>query len=170
MRRVWVQNYLQTQDTLQWRSNEELPPATLFISSPYDPDAHLAKKGSTCLVGYKAHFTEICEDDAPSLITHVETTTAPIADGDVTATIHAALKEQQLLPTMHIVDTGYVDAELLVTSPRDYGVELLGPTRTNMRWQARAAEGFGLESFRVEWEERRAICPEGRTSIEWVSG
>ncbi len=48
MRRIWVQNYLQTQDTLQWRSNEDLPPATLFISSPYDTDAHLAKKGSTC--------------------------------------------------------------------------------------------------------------------------
>jgi transposase len=168
MRRIWVQNYLQTQDTLQWRSSEDLPPATLFISSPYDTDAHLAKKGSTCWVGYKAHFTETCEDDAPSLITHVETSTGPIADGDVTSTIHAALKEQELLPTTHIVDTGYVDAELLVTSPRDYGVELLGPTRANLRWQARAAAGFGLEDFRVEWEERQAICPEGHASIEWV--
>ena len=46
MRRVWVQHYLQTQDTLQWRSNEDLTPAALFISSPYHPDAHLAKKGS----------------------------------------------------------------------------------------------------------------------------
>ncbi len=168
MRRIWVQNYLQTQDTLQWRSNEDLPPATLFISSPYDTDAHLAKKGSTCWVGYKVHFTETCEDDAPSLITHVETTTAPIADGDVTAPIHAALKEQKLLPTTHIVDSGYVDAELLVTSQRDYGVELLGPPRANWRWQARAAEGFGLEDFRVEWEERRAICPAGQVSSEWI--
>jgi transposase len=168
LRRVWVQNYLQTQDTLQWRSSEDLPPATLFISSPYDMDAHLAKQGSTCWVGYKAHVTETCEDDAPSLITHVETTTAPIADGDVTATIHAALQEQKLLPTTHIVDTGYLDAELLVSSPRDYGVELLGPTRANLRWQARAAEGFGLEDFRVAWEERQAICPEGHASSEWV--
>jgi transposase len=131
-------------------------------------DAHLAKQGSTCWVGYKAHVTETCEDDAPPLITQVETTTAPIADGDVTATIHAALKEQQLLPTTHIVDTGYVDAELLVSSPRAYGVDLLGPTRANLRWQARAAEGFGLEDFRVEWEERQAICPEGHASIEWI--
>jgi transposase len=114
------------------------------------------------------HFTETCEDDAPSLITHVETTTAPIADGDVTAPIHAALKEQKLLPTTHIVDSGYVDAELLVTSQRDYGVELLGPPRANWRWQARAAEGFGLEDFRVEWEERRAICPAGQVSSEWI--
>ena len=117
---------------------------------------------------YRAGCLPYCEDDAPPLITHVETTTAPIADGDVTATIHAALHEQKLLPTTHIVDTGYLDAELLVTSLRDYGVELLGPTRANMRWQARAAEGFGLEDFRVEWEERQAICPAGHASIEWV--
>ncbi len=168
MRRIWVQNYLQTPDALQWRSSEDLPPATLFISSPYDTDAHLSKKGSTCWVGYKAHFTETCEEDAPSLITHVATTTAPIADGAVTSTIHAELKDEQRLPTTHIVDSGYVDAELLVTSQQDYGVELLGPTRTNVRWQARAAEGFGLEDFRVEWEEHRAICPAGHTSIEWV--
>ena len=114
------------------------------------------------------HFTETCEDDAPSLITHVASTTAPIADGDVTAPIHAAPKEEKLLPTIHIVDSGYVDAELLVSSPRDYGVELLGPPRANLRWQARAAEGFGLEDFRVEWEEKQAICPEGHTSIEWI--
>jgi transposase len=61
-----------------------------------------------------------------------------------------------------------VDAELLVTSARDYGVDLLGPTRANMRWQARAAEGFGLEDFQVEWEERQAICPEGHASSDWV--
>ncbi len=168
LRRVWVQNYLQTEDTLQWRSNDNLPPSTLFISSPYDADAHLGKKGSTCWVGYKVHLTETCEDDAPALITHVETTTAPISDGAVTSTIHEALKAQKLLPATHIVDTGYLDAELLVTSPRDYGVELVGPTRANLRWQARADEGFGLEHFRVEWEERRAICPEGHASLEWV--
>ncbi len=27
---------------------------------------------------------------------------------------------------------------------------------------------FGLENFRVEWEERQAICPEGHASSEWI--
>ena len=29
----------------------------------------------------------------------------------------------------HIVDTGYVDAQLLVESQRDYQIDLVGPTR-----------------------------------------
>jgi len=47
---------------------------------------------------------------------NVETTAAPIADGDVTESIHISLANQNLLPSKHIVDTGYLDAELLVTS------------------------------------------------------
>jgi transposase len=36
LRRVWVQNYLPTAEGVQWRTEEAgLPPASLFISSPY---------------------------------------------------------------------------------------------------------------------------------------
>jgi hypothetical protein len=59
------------------------------------------------------HLTETCEQDSPHLITHVETTTAPVSDDARTASIHAGLKHQDLLPGQHLVDTGYVDAELL---------------------------------------------------------
>jgi hypothetical protein len=63
---------------IQWRTEAEgVPPSALFIASPYDPEAHLAKKRSTSWVGYKVHLTESCEDDQPHLITHVETTAAP---------------------------------------------------------------------------------------------
>ena len=168
LRRVWVQNYLQTDETLTWRGADDIPPAAQFVSSPYDLDAHLAKKGSTCWVGYKIHLTETCEDDTPPLITHVATTAAPIADGDVTPLIHQTLKEQDRLPATHIVDTGYLDAELLVTSRRDYGVDLLGPTRPDVKWQARAGEGFDVQHFQIDWEQQQATCPEGRTSISWT--
>jgi hypothetical protein len=70
-----------------FRTREEadgIPPATHFVSSPHDHDAHLAKKGSTCWVGYKVHLTETCEDDAPNLITHVETTPAPVTRSALT--------------------------------------------------------------------------------------
>lgn len=43
-------------------------------------------------------------------------TSAPVADGDVTPRIHGALQGCELLPSKHIVDTGYVDAEWLVES------------------------------------------------------
>ena len=55
-------------------------------------------------------------------MTHVETTAGPVADGEVTPRIHQALERKDVLPATHIVDTGYLDAELLVTSQRDYGI------------------------------------------------
>jgi hypothetical protein len=46
------------------------------------------KKRTTSWVGYKVHLTETCEEGTPHLITHVETTAAPVADGEVTTRIH----------------------------------------------------------------------------------
>jgi transposase len=76
--------------------------------------------------------------------------------------VHQALQQRDLLPAVHIVDTGYLDAELLVESRENYGVDLLSPTRRDRRWQARSAEGFGLANFTVDFQRRKAICPEGR--------
>lgn len=168
LRRVWVQNYLPSEAGLHWRTAADgIPQAAHFLSSPYDGAAHLATKGTTSWVGYKVILTETCEEDAPNLIKHVETTAAPTADGEVTPRVHCALHARNLLPQIHVVDTGFLDAELLVASQREYGVELLGPTRKDQRWQARAAEGFGSEHFVVDWARRQAICPAGHASSEW---
>src|SRR5437773_9515250 len=79
----------------------------------------------------------LLEDDTPNLITNVATTSGPIADGAVTPDVHQDLAERALLPGLHVVDTGYLDAELLVTTPARFGVDLLGPTRKDYHWQAR---------------------------------
>ena len=113
LRRVWLQNYQWSEDKLGWRSSENIPPAGLYISSPYDLDAHYSKKRTTSWVGFKVHLTETCEKDSPHLIIHVETTTAPVSDDARTASIHEGLKQKELLPKQHLVDTGYVDAQLL---------------------------------------------------------
>lgn len=169
LRRVWVQNYLRTEAGVRWRTSEEgLPKAAQFVRSPHDADAHLGKKGTTRWIGDKVHLTEACEDDVPNLITHVETTAAPTADGEATPRVHRALRQKAPLPVVHLVDTGFLDAELMVASRQDYGVELLGPTRKDQRWQSRAGEGFGLEHFVVDFERRKAVCPEGQESVEWV--
>jgi transposase len=170
LRRIWLQNYIWSGDQLQWRSPDThgLPPAGRFISSPHDLDARYSKKDTMSWVGYKVHLTETCTPDTPNLITHVTTTPATTADGTMTPAIHQALQEKALLPTTHLVDTGYLDAELLVHSQQVYGVDLLGPTRKDQRWQARAAEGFGVDHFMVDWEHRQAVCPEGHASLEWV--
>lgn len=169
LRRIWVQQFYIECEKIHWRTEKEgIPAAAVFVSSPYDVEARYAKKDKTSWVGYKVHLTETCEDDEPHLITNVETTPGPIADGDATPHIHQALNNKCLLPTLHIVDTGYLDAELLVTSKREYEVEMLGPTRLDYKWQAQAGEGFDAGSFQIDWEGERAICPAGRESLSWT--
>jgi transposase len=164
-----VQNLSVEGDLLQWRTAAlGVPPAAHYISSPYDLEAHLAQKRSTQWVGDKLHLTETCDDDLPSLITHVETSAGPIANGAATPRVPAALAQRELLPGVHIVDTGYLDAALLVSSRADYQVDLLGPTRADDHRQAREATGFAVEHFRVDWERQEATCPAGHTSISWT--
>ncbi len=170
LRRVWVQQFSGEAGQVRWRTEAEgVPPSALFISSPYDDEARYAKKHTTTWVGYKVHLTEACEDDAPHLITHVETTPGPVADGDATPQIHDALRDKGLLPGRHLTDTGYLDAELLVNSRKEYGVDLVGPTRPDYRWQAQAGEGFAAGNFQVDWDSERVTCPEGRVSIGWTT-
>ena len=168
LRQVWVQNYQRIDDVVRWRSSENIPPPSRYIGSPYDQEAHYSKKRSTTWVGYKVHLTESCEAHLPLLITHVETTSAPVSDDAMTASIHAELERKELLPAEHIVDTGYVDAQLLVESQRDYHIDLVGPTRRNHQWQAREPAGFDADHFLIDWQQQQATCPEGHTSSSWT--
>src|SRR5262249_51463976 len=128
LRLLWLQQFHQQGQQLPWRPEAEgTPPSSHFVRSPYDTQARYARKEATTWVGYKAHLTEACDDDAPHLIIHVETAPAPSADGDMTPLIHQGLEAKGLLPGKHLADTGYVDAELFVESRRRYGVDLVGP-------------------------------------------
>jgi transposase len=167
-RRVWIQNYWWDGTQLRWREADNIPPAAQFVSSPYDLDAHYARKHTTPWVGYKVHLTETCEDDLPHLITHVETMSGPAADGAATPKIHAALQQRDLLPGTHLVDTGFLDAELLVESQDHYGIDLLGPTRLDYHWHARAGIGFDAQHCPIDWDQQQATCPAGKTSTGWT--
>ncbi len=114
------------------------------------------------------HLTESCDDDAPHLITNVETTAATTADDAVTPTIHAALAERDLLPSIHLADTGFIDAELLVESDRQYAIDLLGPVRGDYHRQAREGQGFAAQDFSIDWQTEQATCPGGRQSLSWT--
>ena len=119
-------------------------------------------------VGYKVHLTETCEAHLPLIITHVETTSAPVSDDAMTATIHAELERKELLPAQHLVDTGYVHAKLLVESQQDYHIDLIGPTRKDYRWQATQQTGYDASHFAIDWEKQQAMCPQGHTSLSWT--
>lgn len=169
LRRIWIQNYYWDSQSskLRWRDADNIPPASQFISSPYDLDAHYARKHTTQWVGYKVHVTETCDDELPHLITNIETTAGPTPDGTMTPKIHAALEHRGLLPKTHIVDTGFLDAALLVDSREEFGVDLLGPTRADYHWQAYEAKGFAAGDFDIDWRQRQACCPAGKKSISW---
>ena len=120
--------------------------------------------------GYKVHLTETCDPDEPHLIVHVETTPATTHDSKVVETIHMDLATVDLLPAEHLVDQGYVDTELLLTSQTTHGVALIGPIPADQSWQATAGHGFALTDFAVDWEAGTAQCPTGKTSTAWRPG
>ena len=167
LRRVWVQQFRLEEGAVRWRAADDIPPAAVFIGSPYDEDAHYARKGTTSWVGYKIHVTETCDDGAPRLITHVETTTAPVVDAAVLPAVHQALHGRALLPAVQLVDSGYLDAPQLVAAHDDYTIALRGPARPDYQWQARAQNGFALDDFHLDWDGEQATCPAGHTSISW---
>jgi len=164
LRQIWVQQYQIVDEQLRWREPKDLPPARVAINSPHDLEARYSHRRSTIWVGYKVHLTETCHEDAPRLITNVELTPAPPADYEMTATIHQHLAEKDQAPSVHLVDSGYLDADLLVESPRDYQIELLGPLSQNGTWQAKDGKGYANAQFEVDWEALIATCPQGKTS------
>jgi len=168
LRQVWIQQFLVEEGQIRWRSNEHIPPASRLISSPYDTQAHMSIKRDTIWTGYKAHLTETCDDDLPHLIIHVETTSAPTQDIEMTNVIHKELEHKQLLPLEHLMDTGYVDGKHIVTSQKQYGVELIGPVVISGNWQVKEGLGFDSSQFTIDWEKKIATCPEGKASKKWV--
>ncbi len=168
LREVWRVHYARGDDgQLRWRKVEELPPVAERMQSPHDPEAHFSMKRQLAWVGYKVHVTETCDDDAAHLITHVTTCPAMQPDMTSTAGIHEGLAAKGLLPAEHFVDSAYVDAGLLASSQRDYGVSLEGPVRGTSSRPARDGQGYDLPHFAINWDHEQVTCPQGKTSVSW---
>ena len=168
LRQVWVQQYYIQEEDIFWRKSDNLPPAERAIDSPYDPEARFSIKRQTEWFGYKAHLTETCDDDQPHLITHVETTPATTQDEQMTNPIHQALQAKNLLPKEHLLDRGYVDTNVLSDSREKHGVEVIGPIKVDTTWQAQSQKGFDVSCFTIDWEQQKAICPNGQVSQVWT--
>jgi transposase len=169
LRQVWVQQYYKTTKGLRWRIAQEhgLPPSSTRIHSPHDVEARYSDKRSASWIGYKVHLTESCEPGQPHLITQVETTEATVPDSQMVDQLHRDLAAKQLLPKQHLVDAGYVTADLLVRSAKEFGVELCGPPLQDSSWQARAGQGYAASDFSFDWDKQQATCPTGRCSSSW---
>ncbi len=95
------------------------------------------------------------------------TTPATQQDVSTTLSVHQALAAKHRLPGEHLVDAGYIDADLLVEMKRDYGVQLVGPPRGPKGWQTTVPGAFTAYNFALDWEQERAVCPNGKTSASW---
>lgn len=58
---------------------------------------------------------------------------------------------------------------LLIEATRDFGVDLVGPTRPDLQWQARRGKGFAAAAFQVDWGAQHVTCPRGAKSSSWTA-
>ena len=175
---MWDRHYSRDEDKkdgnspgqVRFKSNRELSRAAEAIESPYDTDARYRSRYSTNWTGYMVHITETCEEDDVHLITHVETTEATVHESQKTESIHQALVEKGLPPGEHLVDSAYIDAELLVDSRQQHQIDLIGPGRLNNSWQSRTEGAYDLEQFEIDWDKQVVYCPQGKQSGNWKDG
>lgn len=174
LRQIWVQQFYRSTipgaEEICWRTPENEPPSALLIQSPYDLEARYSTKRETHWVGYKLHVTETCDGDRPDLITQVLTTAATTQDSVMGAAIQQDLADRDLLPATHLLDSGYVHADLLVSAQHDHNVDVVGPPVGSFSRQRIAGEGYDLHTFVIDWEAEQARCPEGQTSVKWTPG
>jgi transposase len=170
LRRVWAEQYTDPPGPLRWREVKDRAPAAELIASPYDADARYSTKRDLQWVGYKVHLTETCDDDQPQLITQVLTTPATTPDCVMGPTIQHDLARRDLLPGTHLLDSGYVDAELLVTAQTRHQVDVIGPPFGSYSHQRLTGQGYDLRAFTIDWAAEQARCPQGQTSVKWTPG
>jgi transposase len=168
LRVVWQQQYEQQEDRVRLRNKDDLPPNAERHDSPYDPEVRYSTKRDLSWIGYKVHLTETCEPEQLAVITHVETTYAPIADVELVPAIHQALCSKGVPPGEHLVDTGYMDVDLLLREQHTKGIRLVGPMRPDPRWQAQQHSGYAAADFRFDWQAKQATCPQGARSVHWT--
>jgi transposase len=121
-------------------------------------------------VGYKLHLTETCDADHPDLITQVMTTPATTQDSVMGPTIQQDLANRDLLPGTHLLDSGYVEADLRVTAQTMHQIDVVGPPFGSYSRQWREGKGYNLQAFVIDWEAQQAHCPQGHASVNWRPG
>jgi transposase len=173
LRQIWVQQYDRCMvpglEDLRWRTTDEQPAAALRITSPYDLEARYSTKRDTQWVGYKLHLTETWEPEHPDLITQVLTTPSTTPDCTMGPTLVQDMATRDLLPGTHLLDSGYVDADFLVTA-QQYQIDVVGPPFGSYSWQHKSENSYDLQACAIDWDTHQAHCPPGQTSVKWTPG
>jgi Transposase DDE domain len=152
------------------RTGDEQPPAALRIAAPYDLEARYSSQRETQWVGSKVHRTETCAADYPDLMRQGMTTPATTQARVMAPTIQQDIANRDVLPGLHVLDSGSVDADLLVTAQTQHQSDGMGPPFGAYSRQRREGRGDDLQAFVRDWEAQQARGPQGQTSVHWRPG
>jgi hypothetical protein len=103
-------------------------------------------------------------------MTQVMTTPATTQDRVMDPAIQQDLAECDVLPGIHLFDSGYVDADLLVTAQTHHQIDVVGPPLGAYSRQRREGAGDDLQAFVIDWEAQQARCPQGHPRVHWRPG
>ena len=176
LRRVWARHFEQAQGGpdgdgadkggIRLRPVQGRGPGDR-IESPYDTEARFRSKRGRSWSGYMAHFIETCDEGAPHLVVHADTTPANVHEAMRVEAIHSALGAKNLAPAQNLAEAAYMSADLLVVARERNGIDLVGPQRRNLTWQGTSESAFDAADFAVDWNKRMVRCPEGKESVRW---
>jgi len=121
-------------------------------------------------VGDKLHLTETWEPGPPDLVTQGLTAPATTPDCPVGSASAHDLAAPDLRPGTHLRDSGPVDADVLVTAPRQHQIDVVGPPLGPYSWQHHLGQGDGLQALSLDREAHQARCPHGHTGVTWTPG
>ena len=167
LREVFSQQYEVDQ------SGEEIEPvkvhATGVVQNPHDADVEWSAKGhgkeKKEWVGYKVQVAEtvVCQEDQSSFIASVVTQRATERDD---AGLPATLQKQEALglerPLELYADGAYISGRAIHEAKED-GWQLMGPAQPSASRVGLAKE-YRIEAFDISITERKALCPDGKTS------
>lgn len=170
LRRVFDEQFDRQQEQIQRRKIE----GSGVVKNPHDPEAQWSTKDSDKKkqwVGYKAQVMETVSDEGQpqkkgeptqQFITEIITTEAIASDLDgMNRTFKAQRDQGQEDPSELYVDAAYVTDDTLAEA-KEQGRELMGPARPSPRCNGI----FPVDQFEIDVENRKAICPQGKTSSQ----
>jgi transposase len=170
LRQVWMEQYTDPPGPLRWREGKALASPAEPSTSPYDPEARYSTKRGVEWVGCKVHITETGDVGQPHLITQVLTTLATTPDGVMGPAIQQDFATRDLFPSTHVLDSGYVDADLLITAQTQHQIDVVGPPFGSYSHQRLSGQGYDLRAFVIDRRAQQACCPQGQTSVKWTPG